>query len=85
MGDQHGSVLPMMAALMLMAAGGAALAVDIGRAYAVKSDLQSAADSAALAAAIMLPDIAAARTAAQRAVSRSLPGLNVKVRSEDIA
>ena len=84
-GDQHGSVLPMMAALMLMAAGGAALAVDIGRAYAVKSDLQSAADSAALAAAIMLPDIAAARTAAQRAVSSSLPGLNVKVRSEDIA
>ncbi len=77
-------MLPMMAALMLVAAGGAALAVDIGRAYAVKSDLQSAADSAALAAAIMLPDIAAAKKAAQRAVSRSLPALDLVLTGDDL-
>jgi len=82
--DQRGAVLPIMAAMVLMAAGGAALAVDIGRAYAVKSDLQSAADSAALAAAIMLPDVQAARKAAQRAVDRSLPSLNIALTSQDL-
>lgn len=57
--NEQGSVLPIMAALMMMAAAGGALAVDMARAYAAKSDLQLAADSAALAAAIMLPDLEA--------------------------
>lgn len=82
--DQRGAVLPMMAALVLMAAGGAALAVDIGRAYAVKSELQAAADSAALAAAVMLPDLPAAKSAAQRAVDRSLPDLGIELLPEDL-
>ena len=82
--DERGTVLPIMAAVMLMAAGGAALAVDVGRAYAVKSDLQGAADSAALAAAIMLPDADAAMEAAQRAVDRSLPDMDVRLMESDL-
>lgn len=83
--DQKGSVLPVMTALLVLAVGGAALAVDVGRAYAVKSDLQAAADSAALAAAIMLPDTKAARQAAQRAVDRSLPDLDIELKHGDLA
>jgi Flp pilus assembly protein TadG len=82
--DQRAAVLPIMAAFMMVAAGGAALAVDVGRAYAVKSDLQTAADSAALAAAVMLPDVEAAMQAAQRAVDRSLPDLKPRLTSEDL-
>ena len=82
--DQRAAVLPIMAAFMMVAAGGAALAVDVGRAYAVKSDLQSAADSAALAAAVMLPDVEAAMHAAQRAVDRSLPDLKPRLTPEDL-
>ncbi|MGI9484624.1 MAG: pilus assembly protein TadG-related protein, partial [Geminicoccaceae bacterium] len=66
---ERGSVAPILAMVMLVATAGAALAVDMARAYALKSDLQAAADSAALAAAVMLPDTAAARKAAARAVS----------------
>ena len=65
--------MPVMAALMLLTTAGGALAVDVARAYALKSDLQGAADSAALAAAIMLPDLDAARRAAARAVRSNLP------------
>ena len=72
--DQRGSIAPILAMVMLVATAGAALAVDMARAYALRSDLQAAADAAALAAAVMLPDTDAARKAAARAVSRNLPG-----------
>ncbi len=82
--DQRGAVMPIMAAVMMIAAGGAALAVDLGRAYSVKADLQAAADSAALAAAIMLPDVKAARKAAQLAVDRTLPNLKPVLTADDL-
>ncbi len=72
--NERGSVAPILAMVMLVATAGAALAVDMARAYALKSDLQAAADAAALAAAFMLPDTDAARKAAARAVSQNLPG-----------
>lgn len=83
--DQRGAVMPIMAAVIMIAAGGAALAVDVGRAYAVKADLQAAADAAALAAAIMLPDVKEARKAAQLAVDRTLPDLKPKLTKNDLA
>jgi Flp pilus assembly protein TadG len=84
-GDERGAIMPIMAAVLMIAAGGAALAVDLGRAYAVKADLQAAADSAALAAAIMLPDVEAARKSAQLAVDRSLPNLKPMLTDDDLA
>ena len=82
--DQRGTVMPLMAAVMMIAAGGAALAVDLGRAYSVKADLQAAADAAALAAAIMLPDVEEAREAAQLAVDRMLPDLKPTLTTDDL-
>ncbi|MEM9441111.1 MAG: pilus assembly protein TadG-related protein [Pseudomonadota bacterium] len=54
--EQRGAVMPIMAAVIMITAERAALAADVGRAHAVKADLHAAADSAALAAAIMFPD-----------------------------
>ncbi|MEM9442856.1 MAG: pilus assembly protein TadG-related protein [Pseudomonadota bacterium] len=82
--DQRGAVMPIMAAVMMITAGGAALAVDVGRAYAVKADLQAAADAAALAAAIMLPDVKEARKAAQVAADRTLPSSKPVLTNNDI-
>jgi len=81
--NEQGSVLPIMTALLMMATTGGALAVDIARAYAVKSELQTAADSAALAAAIMLPDVDAAKSAAATAVQKNVPGDRALLLSED--
>lgn len=71
--DERGTILPVLAALMLAVTAGGALAVDAAKAYAAKADLQGAADSAALAAAIMLPDLDAARKAAAWVVGKNLP------------
>lgn len=81
--DERGSLVPVLAMVMLVATAGAAMAVDMARAYALKSDLQAAADAAALAAAVMLPDTAAARKAAARAVSRNLPNHQDLLRPQD--
>ena len=83
MRDEEGSVLPVMAALMIMATAGGALAFDIARAYAARSELQTAADSAALAAAIALPDLGEARKAANKAVQNNLPGHHALLHPED--
>ncbi|MGI9435554.1 MAG: pilus assembly protein TadG-related protein, partial [Geminicoccaceae bacterium] len=63
---------------------GRALAVDVARAYSLKSDLQATADAAALAAAIMLPDIDEARQAANRAVRMNLPAYPGILRADDL-
>ena len=41
----------------------AGFAIDVGHAYLVQRQLQAAADAAALAGALELPDVAAAQTA----------------------
>lgn len=76
-------MLPVLVALILIATAGASLAIDVGRAYSLKSDMQGAADAAALAAAVMLPDVEAARKAAMRAVTRSLPGSDSLLNADD--
>ena len=76
-------MLPLMAALVLTTTAGAALAVDLTRAYSMRAHLQTAADSAALAAAIKLPDIKAARKAAKVYTAKNLPKYPDILRKED--
>lgn len=66
-------MLPIMAVMVLAAVSGAALAVDLARAHALRQQLQLTADAAALAAAINLPDVDAAREAAKRYAQRNMP------------
>ncbi|MEM9625183.1 MAG: TadG family pilus assembly protein [Pseudomonadota bacterium] len=71
--DDRGAVLPIMALVVIVAVTGAALAVDLARAQAMRQQLQLTADAAALAAAINLPDVDAAREAAHRYAMRNMP------------
>ena len=72
--NDRGAVLPIMAIIMVAALSGAALAVDLARTHALRQQLQLTADAAALAAAINLPDVDAAREAAQRYAKRNMAG-----------
>ena len=72
--ENRGSVLPIVAAVVIAMVSGAALSVDLARAYALRQQLQLTADAAALAAAVNLPDMTAARTAAYRYAERNMPG-----------
>lgn len=76
-------MLPLMAALVMMTTAGAALAVDVTRAYSIRVQLQSAADAAALAAAIKLPDRKAARAAASHYAAVNLPNYPNILQAED--
>ncbi|GEM_PF-4789663 len=67
--DDAGSVTVLTASLLVVIIGMVALAVDVGSAFAVKAELQNAADSAALGAAAALPDEA---EAVSRAVDLAL-------------
>lgn len=71
--DDRGSLLPIMALVLMIGIAGAALAVDLARAQAYRHQLQLTADAAALAAAVNLPDQAAARQAAFRYAARNMP------------
>ena len=82
--DDRGAVLPIMAAIVLVAVSGAALTVDIARAHAVRQQLQLTADAAALAAAVNLPDVDAARKAAYRYAERNMPGYEDVITAEGI-
>ena len=62
--DQTGSALVMFPAFILVAAGLASLAVDMGHLYSLNSKLQNTADAAVLAAVGDLPDEDAARATA---------------------
>jgi hypothetical protein len=54
--DQSGQILPWVALMMTMFIGASALVLDVARAGVVHRQLQSATDSAALAAAQAMPD-----------------------------
>ena len=81
--NDRGSMLPLMAIILLMTTAGAALAVDVTRAYATKANLQAAADAAALAAAYKLPDLAAARQAGMYYAEKNLPAFKDVLKAED--
>lgn len=54
--QEKGSVIILMSGLIIILTGFAALAIDVGRIYIVRNELQNAADSAALAGANCLID-----------------------------
>ena len=54
MPDERGAVLPLTALMILVIIGCLALAIDLGRVYLVKCELQRAADAGAMAAALGL-------------------------------
>ncbi|MBM4284691.1 MAG: hypothetical protein FJ128_05520, partial [Deltaproteobacteria bacterium] len=54
LGRDGGAVLPLTAVFLVVALGVMALAIDLGRVFLVKSELQRAADAAALAGALGL-------------------------------
>ena len=85
LGDDRGSMLPILAVAVVVAMSGAALAVDLARAHALRQQLQLTADAAALAAAINLPDMDAARKAAYRYAERNMPGHADVITAEGIA
>ncbi len=66
-------MMPVMALTAMLALSGAAIAVDLARASALRQQIQLAADAAALAAAVNLPDLEAARAAVYRYVARNMP------------
>lgn len=68
---EHGYVMVMFALLLVPLLLMAGFAVDVGKWYSRSSDMRRAADAAALAGVVWLPDEAAARTAALAAAARN--------------
>ena len=54
--ETSGAVLVFMAVMLAIFVGLAVMAVDVGKLYVVRADLQAAADAAALAGVSQLPD-----------------------------
>lgn len=77
--DERGVVLVMVAILMVVILGAAALAVDLGSFYKAQRQAQSAADAAALAAAQVLPSATAASTTGTSYVTQNYPGATATV------
>lgn len=71
--EERGGIAVLAALSAPVLAGFAALAVDVGHAYMVRTELQSAADAAALAASMRLPDAAAALAEARAIAAENLP------------
>ncbi|WP_421119310.1 pilus assembly protein TadG-related protein [Aquihabitans daechungensis] len=68
---EHGYIMVMFALLLVPLLLMAGLAVDVGKWYSRSSDMRRAADAAALAGVVWLPDENAARTAALAAAARN--------------
>ncbi len=78
---QRGIVFPVMAISILVLLGIAGLVVDLGQAYARKSEMQNALDAAALSGAKVLSDTGSAdqaRNAAVATYDRNMPALFLK-------
>jgi hypothetical protein len=54
--DERGQVVVLLAVMLIVLLGAAALVIDVGRAYVAKRHLQSSADAAATAGALELPN-----------------------------
>jgi Flp pilus assembly protein TadG len=65
-GDESGQALVLVAITMVVLLGFVGLAIDVGNAYFTQRELQKAADAAALAGALELPNAAAATAVAQQ-------------------
>ncbi|MGI9421073.1 MAG: TadG family pilus assembly protein [Geminicoccaceae bacterium] len=75
--DQRGSIMPIMAAVIVSTSVGGALAVDVARAYSAREQQLLVAESAALAAATSLPNVKEARQIALRYAEKNMPGHGV--------
>ena len=84
LGDQRGSMMPVMAAVLVSTSVGGALAVDLARAYSMQTQLLLVAEAAALAAAASLPDVDQARKVAMRYAARNMSDHGDVVRRDDI-
>ncbi|TQV63300.1 MAG: hypothetical protein FNT29_07400 [Halothiobacillaceae bacterium] len=71
----RGAILPMMAVGIVTLVGIAALVLDLGRLFVLKTEMQNAADAAALAAAVELDGKAGAQTRAMAAAKGRLQHL----------
>jgi hypothetical protein len=71
--DRRGAILPMVAAGVTMLTAVAAIGVDVSRAYSVQNELQTAVDTAALAAAHDLGDPTLALGKARRLIEAHFP------------
>lgn len=78
---QHGYVMVMFALLLVPLLLMVGFAVDVGYWYNRASDIRRAADAAALAGVVWLPDVDAARSAALEAAARNgfVPGGNISI------
>lgn len=84
--DQEGAVAVLAALALPALLGFGALAVDLGYARVVETQLQAAADAAALAASQKLPDTTAARTAALDLAAKNTPsGYGTIIQSSDVS
>ncbi len=71
--DQGGSAMMLFAFFLMVGAGFAAIAIDGGYVYSLKSKLQTTADAAVLVAVGELPDTDVARTAAIVMAGQNMP------------
>ncbi len=71
--DERGSAITMFAVFLMAGIGFAAVAIDGGYLYSLKSKLQTTADAAVLVAVSELPDTDAARTAAIVMAGKNMP------------
>lgn len=69
---QKGAYVVLMASLMALLTGVGALAIDLGRLYVMRSEMQNAADAAAIAAAMELDNGPGARARAENAARNLL-------------
>jgi hypothetical protein len=75
-GDEHGQVAIVVALMLVVLLGFAALVVDVGLNWAARTQAQAAADAAALAGVIALPsDPAAAVEDVRNYLNANVPGL----------
>ena len=71
--DQRGSAITLFAVFLMVGAGFAAIVIDGGHLFSLKSKLQTTADAAVLVAVSELPDTDAARTAAIVMAGKNMP------------
>ena len=82
---QKGAVAPLIAVLLLVILVSVALVVDLGHVHSVKVQLQRAVDSAALAGARYLPEVAEVKAVAIAAGGENKVGYNtITISADDV-
>ena len=82
--NQKGAVTVLVVILMVVLLGCAALAVDMGHLYVIRTELQRTADAAALAGASQLPSLEATRAEAKTYAGLSSPNQGEVLADSDV-